>query len=156
MHRVVGFVFKFLGITVISLILFDAILMLMDTYITQSRVQAQATLMQQELAKNNYISEKADEVFRGSVTEVGGKKTGSGFAYIEDLSKVYTSIDYNYDELNEDNIGNYGDFKTLKITCDLNTWIYTFNGKFDGGLNRLDHNVTVTYTYVVPCLRYLK
>lgn len=152
MHRVVSFVFKTIGISIIAMIVLDAILMVSDAYITNSRIQAQASIMEQELAKNNYISEKADEVFRGSDPD-----NPSGLTQIVNMSNVYTSLDYNYEELDEDHIGQYGEMKTLKIHATMNPWVYTFSGKANSdGIQKVETDVSLTYTFVVPCLRYLK
>lgn len=152
MHRVVSFVFKMIGISIIAMIALDAVLMVSDAYLANSRVQAQASIMEQELAKNNYISDKANEVFVGDDEENPG-----GLTQIVNMSNVYTSLTYNFEELNEENIGQYGEMKTLKITATIDPWIYTFNGHADGdGIKRVSNSSVITYTFVVPCLRYLK
>lgn len=152
MHKVVSWVFKFMGISIILMLLLDMSLMLFDIITTTNRIQSQASFMQMELAKNNYISEEANEIFEGT-------DDTDGFAYISSKSRVFDNIAYNYQDLDKNEIGQYGDFKTLKITADFNPWGYVVNPRVyaeaDNGL-KVVHHSNIEFTYTVPCLRYLK
>lgn len=154
MHRMVSFVFKMIGITMVMLIVADTAFMLSDAYITNGRVQAQANLMQMEIAKNNYMSDAAIELFKGEViTNAVGETTGTGFEYICHLSKVYQRIDFNEDDVKQ--VKDYGDYHTLVITATITPWHYYTAGRMDT-IQRVERTSEVNYTYTIPCLRYLK
>lgn len=152
MHKVISWVFKFMGISIILMLLLDTSLMLFDIVTTTNRIQSQASFMQMELAKNNYISEEANTIFEGT-------EDTDGFAFISAKSRVFDNIAYNYQDLDKAEIGQYGDFKTLRITADFNPWGYIISPKIyanaDKGLKEVHHG-NVEFTYTVPCLRYLK
>lgn len=157
MHRTVAFVFKLIGISIMALILFDTAVMLADAVTTNGRIQAQASLMQQELAKNNYLSEDAIATFKGEYVDNGsGSITGRGLDYVIGLSKVYYNYEINEDEIKE--VKEYGDYHTLRITTYINPWHYYFSGTVNNGegIGKVESYGTVTYVYYVPCLRYIK
>lgn len=140
-----------------AMIIFDTSMMLLDAFTTNGRIQAQAMLMQQELAKNNYLSDTALEVFYGeTVVHQNGTHSGYGLNYIADVSKVYTSITLNDAELKE--VKEYGDYHVLKITAQINPWHYYFTGVVNNGegIGRSAFIGTIEYVYYVPCLRYIK
>lgn len=154
MHRMVSFVFKLIGITMVLLIVADTAFMLVDAYTTNSRIQAQANLMQMEIAKNNYMSDAAIQMFKGEViTDSVGNTTGTGFAYISHLSNVYQQIEFNETEVNQ--VKDYGDYHKLVITAVITPWHYHTTGRMDS-LTKVENTSTINYTYTVPCLRYLK
>lgn len=154
MHKVVSWVFKFIGISILLMILLDVSLMIFDAYTTNSRIQAQAALMQTELAKNNYLPDDAVAVFQGDAT------SQSGFYSISERSRVYGDITFKVMDGNTecngtDNIGNYGDFRTLVIEADFNPWGYVISSNVSH-IAKNTTNSKITYRYTVPCLRYLK
>ena len=107
--------------------------------------------MIQEIARNNYLSEEAIDIFNGDVAQ------DTGFKHILNLSKVYTKIEYNADELNIPK--NYGEYHDLQIDVELNpvVYFYTGNGGFHGtGIVESNRTISFSYHYAVPCLRYLK
>ena len=149
--------FKLIGISIMAMILFDTSIMLLDAFTTNGRIQAQAMLIQQELVKNNYLSDTALETFYGeTLINPDGKKSGYGLNYIADASKVYTKIQLNDSELKE--IKEYGDYHVLKITAEINPWHYYFTGVVNNGegIGRSSFLGKVEYVYYVPCLRYIK
>lgn len=150
MEKVVSFVFKMLGFSIIAMIVLDMALMLTDAFITNSRVQAQASLMQSEIAKNNYLSAEAIDMFRGD------ELNDTGFEHICNLSRVYTSIEFNSDELSSPK--NYGEYQNLKITAQLDPWIYVYSGRGRELQKKStrEGGISVVYNYMIPCLRYLK
>ena len=161
MHRMVSFVFKLIGISIMAMILFDTGIMLVDAFTTNDRIQVQALLMQQEIAKNNYLSEEAAAMFTG--VESTDTQVGYGFAHINELSNVYVDIKYNYDDTlggtdRLRDIKDYGDFHVLRIEAEINPWHYFFSGVVNNGagIDRVDSVGTLTYIYYIPCLRYIK
>ena len=167
LHRTVGFVFKLIGVTIVALIIFDTATMLSDAFITNNRIQAQANLMQQEIAKNNYMSKEAHDMFKGKLLPSG---ESTGFQRISDLSKVYGAIRFNYqNDLNAfrggldssvydidsvDKIKDYGEFQTLVIAARFNPWQFYYS--LGNVFTREESHNYITYTYTIPCLRYLK
>lgn len=161
MHKMVAFIFKLIGISIVAMIIFDTSIMLTDAFTTNDRIQAQALLMQQEIARNNYLSDDARKVF------IGVKNTdttiGYGFEHILELSNVYTKIDFNGDHdlggakaLN--NVKEYGDFHILRINADIYPWHYYFTGVVNNG-NGIRYTASagrISYIYYIPCLRYIK
>lgn len=156
MHRVVAWVFKFIGISIMLMILFDTGLVITDAFITNGRIQAQANLMQLELAKNNYLSEEAMDTFEGYYVDYDdGTHEGAGLQNVVGLSKVYTDITFNRKELKE--IKNYGDYHTLKIDATFTPWHYYFSGVVNGeGFKKIMGESVIHYVFTVPCLRYIK
>lgn len=161
MHKMVAFVFKLIGVAMIVMILFDTSLMLVDAFTANDRIQAQALLMQQEIARNNYLSDKA------RVNFIGEKSTddtiGYGFEHILELSNVFTDIDFNGTEdigaakaLNT--IKDYGDFHILRIDAKINPWHYYFTGVVNNGagIREVRSVGKISYIYYIPCLRYIK
>lgn len=153
----VSFVFKLIGISIMAMIIMDTSIMLVDAFTTNGRVQAQANLMEQEIAKNNYLPATAATTFYGYYTEYpDGTSEGTGFAYIEGLSNVYTDITFNDEELLE--VKNYGEYQTLKIDATINPWHYYFSGvvRNGEGIRKVESTSVIHYVYTIPCLRYLK
>ena len=139
------------------MILMDTGIMLADAFTTNGRVQAQANLMQMEIAKNNYLSDEAAVVFEG--TSSSGSTVGTGFKRITELSKVYTKIEFNHGASAPNSVStvkNYGDYHVLKITATINPWHYYFSGHVNGGIRKIAKESTIVYTFTIPCLRYMK
>lgn len=157
MHRTVAFIFKLIAFTMVALLVADTSFMLWDAFTANSRIQAQAALMQQEIAKNNYLSDVATDAFMGYVYyDSDGRVTeGTGFEYITALSQVYTDITFNVSEVNE--VKDYGDYHTLKIRAVISPWHYYMSGRVsEDSIYKVSHTSTINYEYTVPCLRYLK
>lgn len=156
MHRVVAWVFKFIGISIMLMILMDTGIMLADAFTTNGRIQAQANLMQMEIAKNNYLSDEAANAFVG--TSSSGSTVGTGFKRIVELSKVYKEIKFNSGAVtgSVSEVKNYGDYHVLKITATINPWHYYFSGHVNGGIRKIAKESTIVYTFTIPCLRYMK
>lgn len=157
----VAFVFKLIGVAIVVMILFDTSLMLVDAFTTNDRIQAQALLMQQEIARNNYLPDKARENFIGA--ESTDSTVGYGFEHILELSNVFTEIEFNGTEdiggakaLNT--VKEYGDFHILRIDAKINPWHYYFTGVVNNGVGiRETRSVgMISYIYYIPCLRYIK
>lgn len=161
MHRMVAFIFKLIGISIMAMILFDTSIMLVDAFTTNDRIQAQALLMQQEIARNNYLPDKARSAF------IGVKSTdttiGYGFEHILELSNVYEKIEFNGDKdiggakaLNE--VKDYGDFHILRINAEIDPWHYYFTGVVNNGngIRQVRSTGNISYIYYIPCLRYIK
>lgn len=165
MHKMVAFIFKLIGISIMAMIIFDTSLMLVDAFTTNDRIQAQALLIQQEVARNNYLSDGAREVFEGKKSTEVSEGQGYGFAHIEELSNVYVSIKFNGDEdfqggeiKSLSTIKDYGDFHTLVIKAEINPWHYFFSGVVNNGtgIREVRSAGIINYVYYIPCLRYIK
>ena len=175
LHRTVAFVFKLIGITIVLLIVSDTVVMLGDAYMTNARIQAQANLMQQEIAKNNYLSESATHTFEQQLTQIdglsnvygnipsggvsttptGGIRINSDYAAFKISSTSNDEIIADIGEVPDEvsDVKNYGDYHVLIIEADFNPWHYYYSG---GEIKRTSSSSHIHYYYTIPCLRYLK
>lgn len=151
MHRLPLIVFKTLGLSIILMFLLDTTLVAVDTININSRVTNMAGVMQNEVARHNSMPDELRDLFDDQLKD------------LVERSLVATGVTHNMEQdLNSATPLNYGDIATLEINVDMApTKVYLTSGGDRTGqegslLGREVLNYTLTYTYNIPCLRYLK
>ena len=151
MHRLVATTFKILMLSMLFMFLLDTSLLIVEIIGIHSKVSNITGTMQTELSRNNYMPTPMAEAFTDFLVDLATDST------IMDSGDVWT----NFSTLTADTAGEYGDLRDLEVrmtmhpayayyrpqrTADNQAWL----GRFKA------NNITLTYKYTVPCLRYLK
>lgn len=151
MHRLVATTFKILMLSMLFMFLLDTSLLIVEIIGIHSKVSNITGTMQTELSRNNYMPEPMAEAFTEFLVDIANDST------IMEDDDVWT----NFSSLDVNSAGEYGDLRTLTVkmtmhpayayyrprrTADNQAWL----GRFKA------NNITLTYEYTVPCLRYLK
>lgn len=150
MDKMVSFIFKFLGVSLIMMFLFNTSLMLIDTITVHSRITSLANVMINEIARNNSIPDDLSDMFQEQYDNI---LANSQMVVVEEsgvnIKQDLTIKDKEYKMLTEENALNYGDVQKLGFVIKMDaSKVYLKNGKNIG--------YVLEYTYDVPCLRYLK
>lgn len=157
MHNLVANVFKLVGGAIIFALLLDLSIFLIDVSNTTTQIQSVMGLMCTEVTKNNCLIGVTNSNLTGE-----DNTFNTLFKQIADNSQFYTykpsANTANFKAISENNIGNYGDIKEVKIQFTLNQFgrkIKNTDGyvELDGGNNT---GIKIEFKSSVPCLRYIK
>jgi hypothetical protein len=175
MSSLVGFVFKIIGLSMILLVLLMTTITVVDTLTTTSRIMAMSELVQQEVARNNGLSNEAHTMFNTLLDGIVGLSTSFVMSEIVDFDnnvngtvlrapRIAASPGTPERPIQWGNTwGNYGEILQFAIRAD-----YDLFGWFIGNRNAATGQVTVGITpepavtntlvwnFSVPCLRYMK
>ena len=151
MEKIVSITFKTLALSMLFMFLLDTSLLVVEIISIHSKVTNMTGIMQTELARNNYMPEPMADAFTEFLVDIARDSS------IMDDGDVWT----NFSSLDVNSAGEYGDLRTLTVkmtmhpayayyrpqrTADNQAWL----GRFKA------NNITLTYEYTVPCLRYIK
>lgn len=159
MHRTVGTVFKVLGISIILMVIMDAVFVIADTIVVNNRIEALAVVMQDELSRNNAIPNDSATLFDNQLREVI-ENSNIATEINWNLNSAVTAESSTYPPINEANVKDYGELLTLAITVKMEprSMMFFQNTSANDGsfLGTSIIEYTSEYIYKVPALRYLK
>lgn len=159
MNRLVGNVFKVLGISIILMFLSDALMVAVDTVTVNYRINNIKDRIAEEIIQNNAVPNASKDVFVEQLKQVMDKSD-----VVEDIntnmSRSITVDGKNYASVGESNVGKYGDMMTLVINVDFHPRSLTFNrstADSDGSFLSVGYiEYSIPYIAEVPALRQLK
>lgn len=168
MNKVVWTAFKSVAFAILFVIVWSVSFYLFKAYSLNQKIESVMVTMQQEVSKNNYLPESAYEMYenllRDVATNMNGNEAGSfiqGFNinYHHDSQFQPTSVGgVNY-STRLDTPADYGDIAVIELQVTMNAVEWFYDPAEDGAANQVktDNNAatTLTYTYQVPCLRYI-
>ena len=157
MERLVGFVFKFIGLSLIFMLTLDTSFIIVDTINVHSRMMSISNMMQNEIARNNCIPNASAGLFNTQINQVV-ENSVVATAYTTNIDTSSTVNGNVYAPINESNVKDYGEIQTLAMNVTMNPATLYFANNTVKGLQRIQSDVTynLSYVYPVPCLRYLK
>lgn len=168
MNKTVWVAFKAVAFSIIFVIIWSVSFYLFKAYSLNQKIESVMVTMQQEVSKNNYLPQSTydmyEEMLRGIAGTMNGNEAGSfvrGFNinYHHNSAFQPTSVGgVNY-VTRLDTPGNYGDVAVIELQVTMNAVEWFYDPAEDGAANQVqtDNNAatTLTYTYQVPCLRYI-
>lgn len=184
MHRIVITAFKAVAFSIIFVVVWSVVFYLLRVSSLNSRLETVMVSMQQDVAKNNYLTEDAytmyESILRGIADDMNTTTGGSEVIY--DNFIVGFRINYNHGISNDlanqigladgsggeangahystvlSNPGNAGDIAVIELTVVFNAITWGHNVAADSGVDQLVSGTTtnsISYVYQVPCLRYI-
>lgn len=156
MSKMVGTVFKVLGISIIGMIALNIIFIIGDTTTVKNRVDSLAIVMQDELSRNNAMPSEMISLFS---KQLEGVKTKSNIVTgVEtNMTSPITVDGQTYPALNT--ATDYGTLMTLIIKVDMEPHLLMYTkdtSKTNSHLEWGTYNYSTIYKYEVPALRVLK
>lgn len=164
MHKLPAFVFKTLGVSLVLMFLLDTTLVVIDTISVHSKVLNVAGIMQNEVARNNSMPKALADTFEDQLDIIVENSKVATSEYRTNMRSDITYDGITYRGLDEDNPADYGELIPLHIEINMQpAFVYLNTGgddRAEKGMIRKgisdSTNYTLTYDYIVPCLRYLK
>lgn len=166
MNRVVYNAFKAVALSIIFIVIWSLAFYLMKVYSLNQKIESVMSTMQQEVSKNNYLPESTYDMYEAMLVDLATNMNGTndtfvlGFNINYEHESKYTPTgtgDVTYvRQLNT--AGNYGDIAVIELEVYINALSWTYNRSVDGAMNQVEPDsktITMTYTYQVPCLRYI-
>lgn len=153
MGRVVSNVFKLIGFSIIAMIIGDLTAGVIDLYVATAKTTAINNTIQAIVMENNYLPSDAEVIFKEQFTK------------IDELSSVVNGeIEIEVTTSSGALVGQtpqqYGDFITIEVRVPTTFSLFGYaGGKGNASVSDLalfSRDSTTVFTYVVPCLRYLK
>lgn len=170
MHRIVAGAFKAIFMSILFVIIFDVLFYIARVEMLNQRIESTMVTMQQEVSKNNYLPVDSyimyEGILRGIATDMNGSQPGSfvnGFNinYNHNCNSAYSQAMRNAGltpSVKLNTPANYGDVAVIELTVQVNALTWGYNRSADGAANESNHYYLTrnfTYTYQVPCLRYI-
>lgn len=142
MQGLASFTFKFLGASIIFLLLFMTFITAMDVSITTSKIMANAELAQQDLARNNGFSTTSLDMFNELYEEIIGR------------SECFQSAEIT--EPAADDYRQYGEIHEMVVEASFDIMGWVLNSTVDSADRGNVWTTDLRFEYRVPCLRYMK
>lgn len=179
MHRIVYGAFKAIFMSVLFIVIWDIVFFLMRAEMLNQRIESTMVTMQQEVARNNYLPTDSYKMYKGILVgianDMNGDKPGSFVNGYNINYKHECNADYSNAMKTAgltpvkrlDTPGNYGDVAVIELQVSVNALSFSYMPEFDattgdrnydGDANKTRHYTVqriYTYTYQVPCLRYI-
>lgn len=166
MNKMVAIVFKTIAITVIMLVICDLCFFIFKAYALNQRIESIMVTMQQEVSKNNYLPEDTYSMYEGMLKDLITQFNTGGSEFIRGININYShNCDFNPDlssgltfskKLNTP--ADYGDIAVIEIKVSINAATWYIDSSKDNTLDQYNRRIVtkdLTYTYQVPCLRYI-
>lgn len=155
MEKLVSTTFKILAMSMLFMLLLDTSLLLVEVISIHSKVSNLTGIMQMEIAKNNYMPDAMGYQFEEFLYDIARSST------IMNNANPRADVQTNFEDLEADDAGEYGDIKELKIEMTIHPSFAYYNPQrndSDSAWLKKDTplDYTLIYEYQVPCLRYLK
>lgn len=179
MHKIVLNAFKAVAFAIIFVIIWSVVFYLIRVFSLNSKMETIAVSMQQSVAKNNYLtSDEFDMYMRmlGNIKREMNAPASAGHDTLGDNFIVGFRINYGRECSTEykdrlvgdmshyvtdlEKCGNAGDIAVIELQVAFNSITWRQNGTDSGAANQIvvndtDYDRIISYTYQVPCLRYI-
>lgn len=169
MNKVVWTAFKSVAAAIIFVIVWSVGFYLFRAYNLNQRIEAVMVTMQQEVSKNNYLTEDAYHMYENIFLDIqetmnngGTFVEGFNINYGEDSNYIpvdrgHSSLVYSTDLQTP---ANYGDIAVLEVQVGIVPVIWFYDTTQNGAANQVQMRddpgvIILTYTYQVPCMRYV-
>lgn len=182
MHKIVVTAFKAVAMSIIFIVVWSVVFYLMRVYSLNSKIETVMVSMQQDVARNNYLTEDSynmyEGILRGIADDMNSTSGGAdvydhfinGFSlnYTHGLSAetstelgipadggAYLGANYST-QLNQP--ANAGDIAVIELTVGFNAITWTYDAGATNTADQVQNGVAanmMTYVYQVPCLRYV-
>lgn len=168
MNKTVWTAFKAVAFAIIFVIVWSVAFYLFKAYSLNQKIESLMVTMQQEVSKNNYLTNSTYTMYEELLVDIAetmnGNEAGSfvrGFNINYNHPSTFqpmSSGGVNY-VTQLDTPGNYGDIAVIELQVTMNAIEWFYDPAEDGAANQVqtdnDALTTLTYTYQVPCLRYI-
>lgn len=145
--KMVLVVFKVILSTVLLMILLDTSIVVVDMLNINKRVQAVNIQITREVSKYNCLTDEAAKMFEKQIEKLVAE------------SKIASGYEVNFKEIGETQIKEYGELQEIKVNIKIAPSCVYFRkdpkGKSLLGKEKREE-MTLRYTQVAPCTRYLK
>lgn len=173
MNKLVMTAFKAIAYSIIFVVIFSVVFYLYRVYSLNQRIEALMVTMQQEVSKNNYLPEDTYEMYEGMLINIADTMNGANkgsfirgynINYRRDCDFVPPAGSSLHYSKRLDTPADYGDVAIIELTVTINAVNWFYDPNADGSANSVQINetgeggrgsITMTYTYQVPCLRYI-
>lgn len=170
MHRIVAGAFKAIFMSILFVIVFDVVFYIARVEMLNQRIESTMVTMQQEVSKNNYLPEDSYKMYEGILKGIAKDMNGtSGDKFVNGYWINYHSdCDSAYSHSMQasgltpstrlDTPADYGDVAVIELSVQINALAWGYDRNQDGAANESQHYYLTrifTYTYQVPCLRYI-
>lgn len=161
MHKLPAFVFKLLGLSIVLMFLLDTTLVVVETISVHSRVLNVAGTMQNEIARNNCMPTDLRVMFNEQLSGIVESSRVAADDFKTNMNMDLPRDSKTYRSLSEDNPASYGDIIPLLIEINMRPSVVYLNTRGDnraedGLITKGYMSYTLSYSYSIPCLRYLK
>lgn len=161
MHKLPAFVFKLLGISIVLMFLLDTSLVVAETISVHSKVTNLAGIMQNEIARNNCMPTDLANMFDAQLRNIVETSNVAADTYKTNMRNDVHKDGVYYKSLSESSPAPYGEIVQLAIEIKMEPSVVYFNIR---GADRAENSMlkkgmlqyTLSYSYNIPCLRYLK
>lgn len=161
MHRMVGTVFKFIGISIIVMLLMDVSLYVIDRVTVNNRINSAMKVIEDELARNNCIPDDIAPMLDNSLKSIVAK-SNTAVDIKWNLNTSEQSKGVTYQPINAANVKQNGEmaYLVVKVKFRVKSIMFDMDGQGEEGIKSKfkEGFATVVNEYVspVPMLRYLK
>lgn len=168
MNRTVWVAFKSVAFAIFFVVIWSVAFYLFKAYSLNQKIESLMVTMQQEVSKNNYLPPETYDMYEELLVDIAetmnGEEAGSfvrgfniNYSHESNFQPVGTGgVEY---VTQLDTPGNYGDIAVIELQVTMNAITWFYDPAEDGAANQVqlddDLGVTLTYTYQVPCLRYI-